>query len=104
MPTLTVTPKGMLYLHASLREALGLRNGLPIDLIAPYYGSYYWYLDLRPSARCLIEWHNNTRMKARGIILPPGLVTEPLTLHLHTTTPEVSKWYPLLPNALTPQR
>jgi hypothetical protein len=34
MATLTVTPDGTLYLHASLRYALGLYPGQPIDLVA----------------------------------------------------------------------
>ena len=96
MPTLTVTPKGVLYLHASIKEALGLRDGLAINLVPPIFGSYYWHLDLRPSAKHRIVWYDNTRMRARGILLPPGLVTEPLTLHLHTLTPEYAGYYPLL--------
>jgi len=96
MPTLRVTPKGILYLHTSLKEALGLRDGLPINLVPPIYGSYFWHLDLRPTARCEIEWYDNTPMRARGILLPPGLVTQPLTLHLHTLTPEHKDYYPML--------
>jgi hypothetical protein len=80
MATLTVTPTGMLHLHTSLREALGL---------CP---------DLRPTAKHRILWYDNTRMRARGIVLPPGLVTGPLMLHLYTLTPEYEKYYPMLPS------
>lgn len=97
MATLTVTPTGMLYLHTSLREALGLCPDQPINLVPPVFNSYYWHLDLRPSAKHRILWYDNTRMRARGIVLPPGLVTEPLMLHLYTLTPEYEKYYPLLP-------
>lgn len=104
MPTLTVTPKGVLYLHASIKEALGLRDGLPINLVPPVFNSYYWHLDLRPTAKHRIVWYDTTRMRARGIVLPPGLVHESLTLHLHTLTPEYPNYYPLLPaNAFASQ-
>jgi hypothetical protein len=104
MPTLTITPKGVLHLHASIKEALGLRDGLPINLVPPVFNSYYWYLDLRASAKHRIVWYDNTRMRARGIILPPGLVMQPLTLHLHTLTPEYANYYPLLPDAFASHR
>lgn len=96
MPTLTVTSKGILYLHASIREALGLCHGQPINLVPPVFNSYYWHLDLRPSAKHRIAWYDDTRLRARGILLPPGLVSEPLTLHLHTLTPEYESYYPML--------
>ncbi|MVN78934.1 hypothetical protein GO988_21605 [Hymenobacter sp. HMF4947] len=98
MPTLTVTPKGVLYLHTSLREKLGLRDGMPINLVPPNpnIDDYYWHLDLRSTAKHRIVWYDNTRMRARGIQLPPGLVTQPLTLHLYTATPEHPGYYPML--------
>ncbi len=104
MPTLTVTSKGVLHLHASLREQLGLRHGQPINLLPPGFNDYHWYLDLRPTAPCRVAWYNDTRLRVRGIQLPPGLVVEPLTLHLRTLTPEIANWYPLLPNAFATVR
>ncbi len=105
MATLSITAKGILHLHASLREKLGLRYGQPIDLIPPYaYGDKHWYLDLRPVAQRRVQWNNNTRPRAEGIILPPGLVTDKLTLYLLPGEPEYPGYYPLLPeNAFTPQ-
>ncbi|GAB3663949.1 hypothetical protein GCM10027594_32440 [Hymenobacter agri] len=101
MPTLSVTPKGVLHLHASLRQALALRNGQPIDLIPPAWNSLFWHLDLRPVAQRRVAWYDNTRVRAEGIKLPPGLVTESVTLYLLPGEPAHPHYYPLLPaNAL----
>ena len=104
MPTLSITAKGVLHLHASLRERLGLRYGQPINLLPPYaYGDRHWYLDLRPSAARQVSWSENTRMRVEGISLPAGLVTGKLTLYLLPGEPEYPHYYPLLPeNAFTP--
>lgn len=102
MPTLTVNARGTLYLHAGLVQALGLRHGQPINLRPPEYGSLFWHLDLRPHAPCRVLWHNNTRVRALGIKLPPGLVTDALTLHLMPGQPAYEHYHPLLPaNAFT---
>jgi hypothetical protein len=102
MPTLSVTAKGVLHLHASLRERLSLRYGQAINLVPPAFNSYWWYLDLRPTAKCKVLWGDDQRMRAKGIILPPGLITKTLTLHLWTDQPEYPNYYPLLPsNAFT---
>ena len=102
MPTLSVNTKGVLQLHASLRERLGLRHGQPIDLIPPVWNSMYWHLDLRPSALRRVLWHDNSRVRALGICLPPGLVESNLTLYLLPGEPEYANYYPLLPaNAFT---
>jgi hypothetical protein len=97
MPTLTVNSKGVVQLHASLRQALGLRHGQPIDLIPPHHNSYYWHLDLRPTALRRVLWYDDSRVRATGISLPPGLVTDRLTLHLRPGPPEYENYYPLLP-------
>ena len=97
MPTLAINSKGILQLHASLREALGLRHGQPIDLIPPAWDSVYWHLDLRPQARRRVLWHDNARPRALGISLPPGLVKDTLTLYLLTVQPLYENYYPLLP-------
>lgn len=104
MATLTITAKGVLYPHVSLRERLGLRYGQPIDLVPPYaYGDKYWYLDLRPTALRRVQWNKDTRPRVQGIILPPGLVTDKLTLYLLPGEPAYPNYYPLLPeNAFTP--
>lgn len=100
MATLAITAKGRLLLHASLRQALGLVHGQPIDLIPPVWNSMFWHLDLRPSALRRVLWHDNTRVRAEGIKLPPGLVsgTEPLTLYLLPGEPAHKNYYPLLPS------
>ncbi|MDO7851385.1 hypothetical protein [Hymenobacter convexus] len=101
MPTLSIKPKGMLHLHASLRQAISLRHGQPIDLIPPVWNSLFWHLDLRKCATRRVVWYDNTRVRAEGIKLPPGLVTEPLTLYLLPGEPAHPDYYPLLPaNAL----
>lgn len=98
MPTLSITAKGVLHLHASLRERLGLRYGQPINLLPPYaYGDKHWYLDLRPTAARQVLWNENTRMRVEGISLPAGLITTKLTLHLLPGEPEYANYYPLLP-------
>jgi len=97
MPTLTVNNRGVLQLHASLRQKLGLRHGQPIDLIAPWYNSVYWFLDLRPTALRRVLWYDNSRVRATGIILPPDLVQDSLTLHLLPGEPAYENYYPLLP-------
>lgn len=98
LATLSVTAKGILHLHTSLREKLGLRYGQPIDLLPPYaYGDKYWYLDLRPTAARRVLWNENTRMRVEGISLPPGLITSKLTLYLLPGEPEYANYYPLLP-------
>jgi hypothetical protein len=102
MPTLTINAKGRLELHASLRQALGLRHGQPINLVPPMWGSYYWHLDLRQTAPRQVLWYDNSRMRATGISLPPGLVTNTLTLHLLPGEPAYPNYYRLLPsNAFT---
>lgn len=98
MPTLALTPKGVLHLHASLREALGLCHGQAINLIPPTYGSVFWHLDLRKSAPSRVLWYNDQRMRAHGILLPPGLVTETLTLYLLPGEPAYERYYPVLPS------
>jgi hypothetical protein len=109
MPTLSITPQGVLHLHADLRERLSLRYGQPINLVPPTFGSYWWYLDLRedaprPARGCRVLWGDDQRMRAKGILLPPGLVTSTLTLYLHTDQPQYPNYYPFLPeNAFTPK-
>jgi hypothetical protein len=104
MPTLSITPKGVLHLHSSLFRRLGLRYGQPINLVTPIYKNPYWHLDLRPTAPRRVECYDDTRARARGIDLPPGLVTTTLTLHLLPGEPEYAGYYPLLPeNAFTTQ-
>jgi len=107
MPTLSINRKGTLLLHASLRQALGVQHGQPIDLIPPVWNSVFWHLDLRKSAQRRVVWYDNTRVRAEGIKLPPGLLpdTEPLTLYLLPTTMERAHpdYYPLLAaNAFDP--
>ncbi|MGY3091097.1 hypothetical protein ACVWYF_004161 [Hymenobacter sp. UYAg731] len=103
MATLSVTAKGTLHLHATLRQALGLHHGQPINLVPPAFDSMYWHLDLRPSAPRRVVWHDNTRVRAEGIRLPPGMVSAPLTLYLLPGEPHHAHYYPLLPaNAFTP--
>ncbi|MGI4862413.1 MAG: hypothetical protein ACRYFZ_00705 [Janthinobacterium lividum] len=98
MPTLSITAKGVLYLHTRLREHLGLSYGQPINLLPPYaYGDKHWYLDLRPTAACQVLWNENTRMRVENISLPAGLVTSKLTLYLLPGEPEYPNYYPLLP-------
>jgi hypothetical protein len=106
MATLSISPKGLLHLHASLRQALALRNGQPIDLIPPVWNSVFWHLDLRPTAARRVAWYDNTRVRVEGIKLPPGLVTESTTLYLLPTTMERAHpdYYPLLAaNAFDPR-
>ena len=97
LATLTITPKGVLHLHASLRQALGIRPGQPIDLIPPTWNSLFWHLDLRAHAARRVLWYNDTRVRAKGILLPPGLVTANLTFHLLPGPPAHPDYYPLLP-------
>lgn len=98
LPSLSITAKGILRIHASLRERLGLRYGQPINLLPPYaYGDKYWYLDLRPTAARQVLWSENTGMRVQAISLPPGLVTTKLTLYLLPGEPEYTNYYPLLP-------
>ena len=105
MPTLTITPKGVLHLHTTLRQALGLRHGQAIDLLPPSWNSVYWHLDLRACAARRVVWHDNTRVRAEGIKLPPDLLTASLTLHLLPGDPIYANVYPLLPaNAFTTAR
>ena len=104
MATLKVTPKGTLHLHTSLRQALGLQRGQPIDLVPPVWNSLYWHLDLRPEAHRRVVWHANTPgLRAECIKLPPGLVIAPLTLYLLPGEPAYPNYYPLLAsNAFAP--
>jgi len=97
MPTLTVNSRGVLQLHASLRQALGLKYGQPIDLIPPTWNSVYWHLDLRPTALRQVLLYDDSRMRATGISLPPGLVEDRLTLYLLPGEPLYCNYYPLLP-------
>ena len=82
LATLTITPKGLLIPHQSLRAALGLRAGQPINLLVPVYGSAIWHLDLRDIALARIKWYADSSPRVEGIKLPPGLLTAPLTLVL----------------------
>jgi len=101
LATLAISPNGFLRLHTSIREQLGLRHGQPINLIPPTFGSLFWHLDIRPSARRRTVWYNGTGMRAEGIALPPDLVKEPLLLYLMPGEPAHPGYYPLLPaNAL----
>jgi hypothetical protein len=97
MATLSVNAKGVLQLHASLRQRLGLRHGQPIDLIPPAWNNIYWHLDLRPSAARMVLWNDNSRARVKGICLPPGLVSGSLTLYLLPGQPTYPHYYPLLP-------
>ena len=97
LPTLTISPKGYLALHQSLRIALGLRDGQPINLLAPVYGSPYWHLDLRPDAPHFIKWYAGQRPRVEGIKLPPDLLTTTITLHLLPGEPQYAHVYPMLP-------
>ena len=103
MPTLTVTPKGVLHLHASLRERLGLYAGQPVDLVPPVWKSLFWHLDLRKHvATRQVFWHGS-KLRADGIVLPPELVCTNLTLYLLPGEPGHPGYYPLLAaNALDP--
>ncbi|MBH8558982.1 hypothetical protein [Hymenobacter negativus] len=102
MPTLTVTPKGVLHLHSSLRERLGLHECQPIDLVPPVWKSLFWHLDLRKCAPRQIYWHAK-KLRADGISLPPGLVTENLLFYLLPGEPGHAGYYPLLAaNTLDP--
>ena len=98
MATLSITPKGVLHLHASLRQALPLRYGQPINLVPPVFGTPFWHLDLRPSAPRRVDCYDDMRARVRGILLPAGLVTRPLTLHLLPGEPAYANYYPLLPD------
>jgi len=98
MPTLTVNNRGLLQLHASLRQALGLRHGQPIDLIPPVWNSVYWHLDLRPTALRRVLWYDDSRVRATGISLPPDLVKDRVTLYLLPGEPLYENYYPLLPS------
>ena len=104
MPTATISAKGVLYLHAALVDALGLRSNQAIDLVPPIYGSMYWHLDTRPIAHRRIAWTPNQRPRVLGIQLPPGLVLDTLTLYLLLPHPDNNPdYHPLLPaNAFTP--
>lgn len=103
MPTLSIKPKGVMHLHASLRQALSIRNGQPIDLIPPVWNSVFWHLDLRPIASRRVVWHTNTQVRVERIKLPPGLVTQSLTLYLLPGEPAHKDYYPLLAsNAFDP--
>ena len=103
MATLSISPKGVMHLHASLRQAIGLRNGQPIDLIPPVWNSVFWHLDLRASAARRVAWYNDTRVRVEGVKMPPGLVTESLTLFLLPGEPAHKDYYPLLAaNMFTP--
>ena len=104
MPTLTITAKGVLHLHAALRQTLGMKHGQPINLVPPSWNSLYWHLDLRPCATCRVSWNDDTSVRAYGINLPPALVTQALTLHLLPGIPAYPHYYPLLPtNAFDPK-
>lgn len=95
MPTLTINTKGVMQLHVALRQRLSLRHGQPIDLVAPYGNTPYWYLDLRETAARRVLWHEKSRMRAVGIELPPGLVEHALTLELLPGEPAYPNYYPL---------
>lgn len=97
MPTLKVNSAGRMQIHASLRQALGLKPGQPIDLIPPAWNSVYWHLDLRPTALRRVLWYDDSRMRVTGISLPPGLVHDALTLYLLPGVPDYENYYPLLP-------
>lgn len=97
LATLTISPKGYMALHQSLRVALGLRDGQPINLLPPVYGSAYWHLDLRDTAPARIKWYADNRPRVEGIKLPPGLLTTTLTLHLLPGEPEYPHVHPMLP-------
>ena len=97
MPTVGISPKGVLYLHQSIRTALALRDGQPINLLPPAFDSVYWHLDLRPDALRRISWYEGQRARVDGIRLPPGLVTATLTLCLLPGEPHYPHVYPMLP-------
>jgi hypothetical protein len=76
--TLTVNAKGRLYPSKALLERLGIRNGQPMSLLPPSSDCPSWQLDLRPTARGRIRWHENTQPRVDRIGLPAGIV-EPNT-------------------------
>ena len=99
MPTLSITAKGILHLHASLREKLGLRYGQPINLLPPYaHGDTYWYLDLRATAPHNIDWYPGKRAKIKRVELPPSLTLpeQGLTLLLLPGPPAYEGFYPMI--------
>ena len=96
MPTMKLTPKGVLHLHQSLVAALGISPSQPINLRPPEFDSAYWHLDLRPDARCKVVWYRDQRPRVLDIRLPEGLVLEPLTLHLLPGKPPYENYYPLI--------
>ena len=97
LATLTITPKGYMVLHQSLRAALGLRAGQAINLLCPVYGSAIWHLDLRDTALARIKWYADSSPRVEGIKLPPGLLTAPLTLVLLGGPLAYADVHPMLP-------
>ena len=97
MPTVAISPQGVLYLHQSIRTALSLRDGQPINLVPPGFDSVYWHLDLRPTAARRISRTKERRARAEGIRLPPGLLAHTLTLHLLPGAPAYPHYYPMVP-------
>ena len=103
LSTLTISPRGVLYLHKAVVAALGLRVGQAIGLCPPAHGSPYWHLDLRPEAPQRIDWYGKGA-RVRGLKLPPGLLTDTLVLCLLPGEPHYPHFHPLLPaHAFAPQ-
>jgi hypothetical protein len=96
MATLSISPNGYMRLHTSIRWALGLQHGQPINLVPPVFNDIHWHLDLRKTAPRRVVWYKDTGMRAEGIILPPGLVTETITLHLLRAPLEHANYHPLV--------
>jgi len=99
-PELQLLPTGKAYLSPELITALNLRAGQPATLHPPTFGSYWWYLDLRPEAPHNIDWYPGKRAKIKHIKFPPQQLVLPeqgLTLLLHPGPPAYENYYPLYP-------
>ncbi len=106
-PQLQVLPTGKAYLSLELITELNLRAGQPATLHPPIFGSYWWYLDMRPKAPHTIDWYPGKRAKIKRLEFPPQLLLpeQGLTLLLAPGPPAYDHYYPLYPfNRPTPPR
>jgi len=105
--TLTVNPRGEVWLSPEIYQTLVLRPGQPIQLVPPRArngGS--WHLDVRPTTprELLIIAGAESAHFQTGYVLSPrhfkhpqhaGVLRPELTLRLATMTPLLPGFYPL---------